>query len=72
MWKEVHRSYPSPHARYLVIRNGTVFTATPCYGLHDPWWVVKTMEGEACADGPKRRIVRRRRAPDCRGSGNAR
>ncbi len=24
-----------------------LFTATPCYGMHEPWWVVKTMEGEA-------------------------
>jgi hypothetical protein len=38
---------PPPHRRYLVRRDGIVFTATPCYGLHAPWWVVKTMDGEA-------------------------
>jgi len=31
--------YPDRHARYLVLRRGHVFTATPCYGMHAPWWV---------------------------------
>jgi hypothetical protein len=44
---KVGQKHPAPHARYLVIREGIVFTATPCYGLHQPWWVVKTMDGEA-------------------------
>lgn len=40
-------SYPPPHARYLLERDGVTFTATPCYGMHEPWWVVKTLTGEA-------------------------
>jgi len=39
--------HPPPHAKYIVLRKGFIFTATPCYGMHEPWWVVKTMEGEA-------------------------
>ena len=39
--------HPPPHARYLLERDGVVFTATPCYGMHAPWWVVKTLDGEA-------------------------
>lgn len=39
--------HPPPHAKYTVHRDGLVFTATPCYGMHSPWWVVRTMEGEA-------------------------
>ena len=38
---------PKPHQKYLVQRDGFVFTATPCYGMHAPWWVVMTMDGEA-------------------------
>jgi hypothetical protein len=38
---------PPAHERYVVLRNGCLFTATPCYGMHSPWWVVATMEGEA-------------------------
>lgn len=34
---------PTRHARHLVKRGGLLFTATPCYGLHAPWWVVRTM-----------------------------
>jgi hypothetical protein len=37
---------PKPHTRYAVIRNSEVFTATPCYGMHEPWWVVRTMADE--------------------------
>jgi hypothetical protein len=43
----VPHAYPPKHARYLLERNGVVFTATPCYGMHDPWWVAKTLTGEA-------------------------
>lgn len=43
MLKQVSDSYPPPHDMYLVVRNGKVFTATPCYGMHNPWWVVRTM-----------------------------
>ena len=44
---KVGEQHPVPHQRYLVVRDRVVFTATPCYGMHEPWWVVKTMEGEA-------------------------
>lgn len=30
---------PEPHRRYLVLRSGRWFVATPCYGMHSPWWV---------------------------------
>lgn len=42
----VQEKYPPPHARYLVQRDRALFTATPCYGMHNPWWVVLTMDGE--------------------------
>lgn len=35
--------HPPPHAKYIVRRNGLLYTATPCYGLHNPWWVVRLM-----------------------------
>lgn len=38
---------PAPHARYIVRRGRYLFTATPCYGMHVPWWVVTTLDGEA-------------------------
>ena len=38
---------PLAHSKYIVKRDGYLFTATPCYGCHEPWWVVKTMDGEA-------------------------
>lgn len=38
--------YPPPHRRYMVRRGGVVVTATPCYGMHNPWWVVMTLETE--------------------------
>jgi hypothetical protein len=31
--------HPPPHAKYLVSREGWMFVATPCYGMHQPWWV---------------------------------
>ncbi|MBX3704011.1 MAG: hypothetical protein KF822_09575 [Steroidobacteraceae bacterium] len=37
---------PPPHTRYLVFRGGSAFTATPCYGMHAPWWVCNTASGE--------------------------
>lgn len=46
-WKYIKDEQPAPHSRYLVRRNGIIYTATPCYGLHKPWWVTKTMKGEA-------------------------
>lgn len=42
--------YPSTHKRYLLWRDGVAFTATPCYGLHEPWWVVRTLSGEAAPE----------------------
>lgn len=45
--KVVGEDLPPAHARYLVGRDGQFFTATPCYGMHSPWWVVLTMAGEA-------------------------
>lgn len=44
---KVKDEHPPSHAKYLVKRSGRFFTATPCYGLHVPWWVVCTMESEA-------------------------
>lgn len=38
-WTFVKDAHPKPHAKYLVRRNGYVHTATPCYGMHAPWWV---------------------------------
>lgn len=42
-WKTVQDGHPPRHAQYAVVRDGRVFTATPCYGMHAPWWVVRTM-----------------------------
>jgi hypothetical protein len=42
-WVPVSERLPKPHAKYAVIRNGLLFTATPCYGMHEPWWVVRLM-----------------------------
>ena len=36
-----------PHARYLVQRQRFQFVATPCYGMHAPWWVPMTPTGES-------------------------
>lgn len=46
-WQLCSVKHPKPHARYLIRRDGVLFMATPCYGMHNPWWVVKTLEGEA-------------------------
>jgi hypothetical protein len=45
--RKIAEAHPEPHRRYVVVRDGRVFTAKPCYGMHEPWWVVQTMEGEA-------------------------
>lgn len=37
--------YPPPHAKYLVSRDGWYFVATPCYGMHSPWWVSAVCAG---------------------------
>lgn len=39
--KLVSEEKPKPHSKYAVLRDGMLFTATPCYGSH--WWVVHTM-----------------------------
>lgn len=39
-WQLVKDTYPPPYRRYRVIRaDGEEFHATPCYGMHHPWWV---------------------------------
>ena len=43
---KIPERYPPPHNKYIVERNGIIFTATPCYGLHSPWWVVRVMGKE--------------------------
>lgn len=43
----VVEQHPPPHTIVVVNRRGWYFTATPCYGMHVPWWVVKTMGSEA-------------------------
>lgn len=37
--------HPPAHASFLVCRKGEFFTCTPCYGMHQPWWVVRLMDG---------------------------
>jgi len=43
---ELAERHPAPHAKYLVCREGKLFTATPCYGMHTPWWVSGIMTNE--------------------------
>lgn len=38
-WCFVKDRHPQPHSVYRVCRDGRMFDATPCYGLHNPWWV---------------------------------
>lgn len=38
-----NEQHPPPHAKYVVKRNGNLFTATPCYFGHKSWWVVRLM-----------------------------
>jgi len=42
----VSETYPTPHRRYLVKRGYYHFVATPCYGMHDPWWNPMGPDGE--------------------------
>jgi hypothetical protein len=46
----VPADYPPPHNRYLLKRGDVMVTATPCYGIHEPWWVVRTLVGEAAPE----------------------
>ena len=41
-WTAVSEQHPAPHAKYLVRRDRWRFVATPCYGMHAPWWVPAT------------------------------
>lgn len=43
--KKVAEKRPYPHTPHIVLRRTELFTATPCYGMHDPWWVVKLLDG---------------------------
>ena len=39
-WISVKNEMPPKHARYRIWRDGVgEFVATPCYGMHEPWWV---------------------------------
>lgn len=40
---KLSEKYPFAHSRYVVVRDGVFFTATPCYGMHKPCWVVRVM-----------------------------
>ena len=42
--------YPKAHAKYVVRREDALFMATPCYGMHEPWWVVRIMGEKYEAD----------------------
>ena len=42
VWIRCSEKHPPPHAKYLVNRDGWHFVATPCYGMHHPWWVAAT------------------------------
>lgn len=44
-WTRIKDEHPPPHQRYLLRRNDNIYTATPCYGIHAPWWVVKALLG---------------------------
>lgn len=44
-WSKVADAKPRPHARYTVRRDGNTHTATPCYGMHAPWWVPVSIDG---------------------------
>jgi hypothetical protein len=44
--KTFESQQPPPHQKCFVIRGGNAFVATPCYGLHEPWWVPSTVDGE--------------------------
>lgn len=46
-WHTVDGDFPRPHARYFVRRENEIFTATPCYGMHEPWWVPRLLGKES-------------------------
>lgn len=43
---KVKDKHPPPHATYLVEKNNYYFVATPCYGMHSPWWIPMTHDKE--------------------------
>lgn len=45
-WRIMKDWSPVRGMKHIVIRDGQLFTATPCYGMHEPWWVVMGMAGE--------------------------
>jgi hypothetical protein len=47
---KLSEKYPAAHAKYVVRRDSVLFTATPCYGLHAPWWVVRVLGDNYEAD----------------------
>ena len=39
-WQPIEKAQPPPHRVYRVWRKDVgCFDATPCYGMHAPWWV---------------------------------
>ena len=44
---KIKDKHPPAHQKYCVIREDKIFTATVCYGMHAPWWIVHTMDEEA-------------------------
>lgn len=44
-WKKASEQHPAPHAQYQMRRDGMVYTVTPCYGMHAPWWVGRVLGG---------------------------
>ena len=45
VWTKIKDEEPAPHQSYQVRRHGVLYTATPCYGLHAPWWVPRVLGG---------------------------
>lgn len=44
-WTKIEDAHP-PRGRQLVRRGRYMFTASPCYGMHNPWWVPLAGEQE--------------------------
>jgi len=40
---KIKDEHPPRGLKCFVRRDGEYFTATPCYGMHEPWWVVTIM-----------------------------
>lgn len=61
-WTKISEKMPAKHARYHVRRKldmGTsvetfvFFTATPCYGMHEPWWVPRVPSDKYATKAPE-------------------